>query len=563
MWIGGESLILKISRIGEAFSTGLKIYERIADRLDYDDGFGIIFLKEDDRYGYKEIREIQKKEDMIYLFKSTKGNLSYSNAPTVKLQGSDNADKRAIERLMNFFNHDRTRNLYEAFKESRIDIENDLLKYDRRKNHFLTVLIQKDHDLLYPADVEEIVDVFKERVLEKTKEERNRCFLCGREVESYTYLNRIFKFSTFDKPGFTPLLKKEVGSVVAICEDCRLNLEYGRTIVEKHLSFRFFGGDTLWIIPDVDELDLLKETVNYIGKSELLEKGGRTNFANVERDLENYLSRRSAHYDFIFLSISNNAEKIQLHITEISPTRLKKMVDLSNEFKERAEEINLHFEDPTIGKIWELFQKPKTKNPGKKQFYELVDSLFSGKSFSRDVFLMYVMRTIRTNLYENSFSEIARSAFFAYMYLRRMGIFSDSGGEEMELSGFFEKFPEFFDKPWKKAIFLLGVITGKLLDIQAVERGGNKPFLKKLKGLKMRKNEILALLPELRNKFEQYGRMSKYYEKLFEEASENIIKAGNWNAGIDEINFVFSVGMSLRNVLNRGEEDEGNGEEQV
>ena len=136
--------------------------------------------------------------------------------------------------------------------------------------------------------------------------------------------------------------------------------------------------------------------------------------------------------------------------------------------------------------------------------------------------------------------------------------------ERVEL--FFNKFSDFFNINVKKAIFLEGVLTQYLLNIQYQERKAT-PFRIKLKGLKLDEKQIKKLLPEIQNKLEEYGK--NYYRDLESIISNYFISSGNdWNVSNDEISFYFVLGMNLSNIFkkeknNGGKENEWNNKEQV
>jgi len=111
----------------------------------------------------------------------------------------------------------------------------------------------------------------------------------------------------------------------------------------------------------------------------------------------------------------------------------------------------------------------------------------------------------------------------------------------------FSEFPDFFDGPVKKAVFLQGLLTESLLNTQRTERKvdrGSEPFRSKLRGLKLDEQLVKRLLPEIQNKLEEYGK--NYYPKLEEQISKYMIKAGNdWKISKDEISFYYVLGMDL------------------
>jgi len=111
---------------------------------------------------------------------------------------------------------------------------------------------------------------------------------------------------------------------------------------------------------------------------------------------------------------------------------------------------------------------------------------------------------------------------------------------------FFDQFDDFFKTDDKKGIFLTGVLTQFLLNIQKNERDST-PFRSQLKGLKMGSDDITGLLPKIIEKLNQY-KAGNYYLKLETLISKYFISSGDnktWNLTIDEMNYVFVLGMNL------------------
>ena len=112
------------------------------------------------------------------------------------------------------------------------------------------------------------------------------------------------------------------------------------------------------------------------------------------------------------------------------------------------------------------------------------------------------------------------------------------------LEDFLENLPS-VNTDLKKGLFLMGALTERLLRVQKNERG-SKPFLKKLKGLKMSENDLKGLLPEVRIKLEEYGRYGAGEDRLFKLASQYLSRApSSWNISAEEMNFFFALGMGM------------------
>ncbi len=561
---GGDDLIEKIYFLSNLMNRDLPLHEKLSQPSNKEIGYFIKVNLDNSEYeGLKAFKPKALGRKILYV--EQRGNFTVSKSPSINFsegrkQEKDDEKKikkirEIIEKVMNFFDHSSTRKIYHVISENFETIFEDLMFKDR-KNAILSVLVVKNGKELYPSECDDIVKVFISKNLDHGKKERyNRCFLCGRGVISYPQLNDVFKFATFDKPGFTPNISKKSSNVLSICDDCKATLKAGRTFIEEKLSFSFFG-DTLWIVPYAPNrllLERLMDSLQDIYSSQELRK-----FSVSERQIEKRLSEgEDLSYDFLVLSISNSEEKILLHISDVPPSRLSFIYSESEKMRKDLGESY----DPNFSNLWKIFRTPKTQKSGKKDFYALVRAIYKeGSAYSKEVFLSYVMRWARSeiinadsNKFLGNLIYTGTMLFSAYLYLVRLKIME--GGDGMESESFFGRYPEFFDSEWKKAVFLTGVLTGYLIEHQMKERN-SAPFVKKLKGLKMRKEDVQSLLSEIKAKVFQYKIGNERVESTLERASNHFINAGNWSANVDEINFVFTVGMSMHRRFIRGDEHE-------
>lgn len=107
---------------------------------------------------------------------------------------------------------------------------------------------------------------------------------------------------------------------------------------------------------------------------------------------------------------------------------------------------------------------------------------------------------------------------------------------------FFSEHRDFFDSSAKQCVFMVGVLTQLLMNIQLHEKG-SAPFRKRLNGLKLNKDLVFRIFTEAREKLEQYGK--NYYKELEEDISELFVNGGMEKLSNDEISFFFTLGMTL------------------
>ncbi|AEH51740.1 TIGR02556 family CRISPR-associated protein [Pseudothermotoga thermarum] len=508
------------------------------------------------------------------LFYDQKGNVS-GKSPTVKISGSNVDDfKKVVKKVAEFFNETALQNVYETIVGNLEAItEKAFQKYSeslgKDKPSFFTVII----DGKFPEDHPIVREIFVERVMEKSKSGIDGiCATCGKKTKVTASANQVFKFITFDKPGFCPNLdKSQAVKVFPICENCLLLLENASNLIKNKLTFDFVGSN-LWIIPSIvgDDPEILKAVTEKIasigiGSVEITASKTLRDFSKLELSAEEILSEEGENvlYDFLLIKQSQSQQRIELHVSEVSPTRLRKLYECSKSISKLFEENGLDISmekssfKPGFEQLWYLFGKPAADEAGRKEYLNLVEACFTQNQFNYDRFLWYIMKKLRQTFHQfpENLKNDALSAFGNLLYLTAINVLRPTQGgakmpqEEGIFDSFFDKFKEFFDEPWKKAVFLTGVLVKRVMEVQE-SRKGKSPFLKKLGGLKMNYNQIKYLLTESWKKLQQYDAFQSSDEILFSEASKYFLQASDVKASIDLLNFVLTLGMTFpRNLL--------------
>jgi len=483
----------------------------------------------------------------MFLYKHKKGNFKTSPGPSILLSGSPPKEKRGIsveddvERLDKLIRFFEGTPLEQTLGQSRDALAEQLLATpkEERKMSLLTVRL----DGKFPYDVPFIRDRFL-RNMEGPSDQKGAsavCCICNARCPPEPKIDIVLKCATLDKLGFVPdMSEKNLWKAYSLCPECFTDLSRGRQVIEKSLSFSIPGNLTLWIIPEVGEERVKKVIENILARA-VEEKLDFKKFAQAERLIQRILAEQQAHYDFVFIQKSQNAEKIVLQVTEVSPTRLSLLARSAAAVQEEKPFSWTY--SPGIGTLFWLFGKPGKKFKGYKPFLEAVGAVYTGDRIDSSVLHGYIMQRLRGELYESkSWDDFCRSIWTAgatYLYLMLIGVIR--GETAMEPSH-----TSILNEEWKKALFFEGVMTGALLEHQRGRKeSGNMPFLKKLRGLRMEQKDFLGLMPELVLKFHQYREYDDDVAGLHEKASQAFLNAGDWRASIDEMNFVFTLGMGL------------------
>ena len=252
----------------------------------------------------------------------------------------------------------------------------------------------------------------------------------------------------------------------------------------------------------------------------------------------------------LFLKKRNDEEKINLYLYGIYPSRLKELFEFKG-YIDRLLGINFNYST-----VWDFFKKDY-----QKQFYEYTRSTFKGVPFNNVLLLKILLEKLKQLLNErerlNTFERDLKKALGVYLFS-----LLTSGGLNMEgknsnclegsqtLEEFLDCFPLLGGNA-ERGLFLLGVLTEKLLEVQEKRLDGNKPFLKKLKGLKMGKRDFKNLFTEVVAKLEEYNQASdfrvltKKVKKVIEKTAQYLLSSQDWKLSDKEANFIFACGMGL------------------
>jgi len=446
------------------------------------------------------------------------------------------------------------------------DIEKDVKDIPTKEIKGLSIKIIKDRNSQYIGEF----DIFKKILLNVDKEKSSDisandcyCSICGIKRELVSGNLSVFTFYTIDKPGFiTGGFEKSLAwKNYPVCLECKFDMEEGRRYIEENMSSFNFCGIRYILIPKLifEDSNLLKKILEILQESNkkisYLKKEERKNWKVIEEDILSILSNQPEKltYNFLFLNISQSAERIQLLIEDIFPSRIKKILEARDAInKNTGKEF-------TFGDIRAFFQKSDDKKRNYDldgYFLDIIDKVFRGVHIDFYFLNKFFMNRIRTDIKyydsktqeKNYFHASISRAIMSVLFFERLNLISFEEVEDMDKSIFedvFKKYGNVFATPVKRGLFLVGALTQILLDEQLKKRG-SKPFLKKLKCLRMDENDIKSLLPEIQNKFEEYKSFSKSRKCIFQEAYNYLFTAGDrWNLTNDEINFYFAGGMNL------------------
>jgi len=546
-------------------------------------------------YDHLEVEQASKDKVKRYLYRFRAPN-GPNYTPTAKI--TDDVEKTFKNKIEKWFKRaDPKDPLLSSFKEcfdkSKQTILNDVKKslerikpkLARNQGCFITFAFLDGQSKMYLGDYPEFQELLVEAVksdYEKISRVNHVCSICGHLKQEVFGAAIPLQFYTIDKPGYiaSGFRSEDAWKNAPVCLECSLKIEEGKQFLDEYLQFRM-GGMRYYLLPkfifeEEAAKDIIFDFFQRDTQREVLAQKTLKRLSEDEQEILEELSNLSDILTFNFLFYTTPTKsvfRINLLVEDILPSRLGAIFDA----KTKAENHNV-FKDIKMGKGYEniefrfsnLTRKPSNDIssliPSQKSFLEVVDKTFRGVPLDRNLIFSRFMATIR-RIFANDINDINDMnlklwvlwAFVSIMFFEELGILPansqmEKGGDLMAELGekaeeFFYTYKRTFNSPIPKALFLLGVLTQKLLDIQSQERQA-KPFRKKLKSLRMKEDDFRGLLPKIQNKLEEYGK--NYYRNLEELISGYLIQAGqNWQMSADEMNFYFVLGMNLQDKVSR------------
>lgn len=533
------------------------------------DGKIISITFSNDSYNGIEIEDVipEKIENYLYNPSSSKGNNPAPFCPITtpektfkKIRGwfssfdkiKDQFDKNEILLITSISG------ILKANEEKiKNDIDEEINKFPKKITKFLTLKI--DNKFLGEIETFQKYYQAKGSLQKRTGINTGTCSCC--EMNGITVTDKIdfFKFYTTDKRGFVSggFDIKNSWKNYPVCENCAQDLTKGRIFIEKYLNYKFYSLNYL-LIPKMligknetlkEIIEILKDSSKFIKFQNRIKK----RLTNDEKEILEFLSEKNdtMTLNFLFLKKTMNAERILLFIEEVFPSRIKQLFDA----KDYVDNI-FNNNDPgfTFGTVRTFFTKSdenKRNSDLNKYFLEIVDKIFRGAPLKFSFLTKFYMSTLRNAfITDNYFMLRVKDAMMLTLFLEKLNMLTFNMGVHMNQSIFDDllvKYGSSLNTSAKKGIFLLGALTQMLLNKQWEIRE-SKPFLKKLKSLKMDEKDIKALLPQVQNKFEDYNAFDKGKRIITKEIANYFLEAGdNWKMSVDEINYYFACGMNLYN----------------
>jgi CRISPR-associated protein Csh1 len=590
----------------QEFEFDLELYEyRIWDKVDAD-YVVILDFDRDGKFSKLYIKEFSKEELEKYLFRKSKASNPPTETPTLILNLKDIENSKDIEKSLK--NLSKTipdpedkklqdlkekipqylKNIKEYLSDGNKqedlagEIKEKIKGQEKEKLFLLTIRI----DGKFLGEIDEYQEFLKEYLMSEYENE-SYCAVCGNWTRVKAEIP--FYFLTFDKPGYVVggLNEKFAYKNSPICFRCFEKMRIARQELEE-AKFDLAGLKYL-IIPESLNRETLGRFIKLLKHLKLKEfsEGDKEDFkmniselVKEESDIDEVWSYKNKGIsggegldllvifgclndviwaNFLFIEKEQSRESIKLYINEIFPSRVSEMFG-AKDYVEKLIEMDFDFN---------ILKGFFSKN----DFYNVIGAVFVGKNLEKNFLYSNFMAKIREDYHNNKDinPKLIREAFISYVFIRILTecLNMNSLNKPENLEEFFkwiEDLPTVKGERWKRALILMGFLTEYILAEESRERG-SKPFLKKLKGFRMRWKDIEGLLTDIRNKLEILDLFD--YEstrKIFATISENIT-SGEPKATVNEINFYFVVGMGLyhkfKDLLFSKKEKEGGEHEHI
>ncbi len=390
------------------------------------------------------------------------------------------------------------------------------------------------------------------------------CSVCGQK--GFVMGNeKPWTFYSLDKPGFIAggFDDKTGWKNFPICKTCSLLVEEGKQYAVTNLNYRF-SGIPYFLLPKsiFNSSKTLEEALFYLAaenRSRLRDVRDLQGLADDEDEILQFASeqRDAINYNFLFYESTKAKFSILLYLQDVLPSTIRKLFDVKFKVEKFPVFKEAYREKNELKDVRFTFNNLRRFVPTREGFLNLVDKIFKRRSINYAFLLGRFLAHLRNRCANGFYTRPdTLKAWQILLFLQNLGIlYHQEKGEKLmateviqndvkrKVETFFSQFESTFNSDAKRAVFLTGVLTNFLLQIQHSDRG-NDPFRKNLKGLKMRQRDILQIFPKAQNKLEEYEK--NYYTQLEQVISEYFAKAGSdWKISDDEINFYFLLGMDL------------------
>lgn len=545
-----------------------------------------------DRNSYMQISVEDKKNDreslMKYLYAKGSANGPDRTPSSLIVEPEKTLKKKIIPWFDKHSQEDlELENIGKILKSNTDRIVQDVIKEfssiaaEERMNILLTVKV-KTGGIKFVGELDSVRKILTNHFKVADSEPLGLCYFCNEKrplIKEKPKLSEIFSFSTFDKKGFLYGFNPDAGSrQMPVCIDCYMHLKKGKEWLDKYAFFNF-EGYKYYTTPEVwgwsetesfsELLDNFKTGAEQYASRQNKSSKNLTYHNNLMQEEDDWLEIMASKnvsfgLNFMFVSLKGGGKYMDIEeiIEDVPITRIRKIIEAFNQTLENKifKEENMR---SIIGKKWEgnLAEKKgmylaaivksffPTDSRGIK-FLEMIHRILSGIKIDEDDLFRSFMMPIRSEFHKNwtgSKMGAVKSLVF-FMTMKKLMLITDRQllSEGMEKADD-ESLLSLLDSPSKKAIYLEGVLVGKLLTIQYARRKAS-PFFDRLRGLNITFQYAKNLFPEIINKLREY---QQAYTDLEKDVAIQFMLSEKTKSTLsdDEASYYFTLGLVLHSSL--------------
>ena len=546
---------------------------------------------------YKNIIMTEGSKNVIYIKGAPNG---FDPLAISKYAGSPQKVTQRLRKCLETFNQspqaesvqDQIDNILAGYNDLQIaeDIENELENLDTREKYPFVYLSWLEGTKLIPFYENEYVKQFAisevlsryGRVKKQPLEAENQvCAVCGKQADRVYGNFSLISCYNLDKRGLIAggMDHNAATRNFPVCDYCMLAVSEGWNFVNSNLQFNL-AGEPYLLLPQIYNLELRDYVIEELEKRERgisLKKDALKTITNSENEILDTIADIAGDKDEIILSMiffqkKNAAWRITAEIPTVLPSRIQEIYRIKKQID--SDPLLVFGKNQTYGftlKTLRQFTGTRTDKSSQKQFLTYVDQIFAGLTgkIAREVFFRDAVSVILTSYKREPDKAIftVRDAWATYRFLSRLDILTLSkGGVTMAESDnvygkFLVMYDDFFDCQEKAVAFLTGCYVSAVAFVQH-QNIGNRPFLKKVQGIKMDRRKLQQIYPEAQTKLRQYNSFGLVAQTLDPQLAEAWIKCGEkWNISDEESTFAFTLGMSLAGKIRETDKNDGLTEE--
>lgn len=575
---------------------------------------GIAFIRKKDKIIYDSIIISDFRDKSLYLYKRDSsgkpglflsGTVAQNDVKTIIDSQGTSSENRIIhdfiqkkimwfskgkliknEILSEFSDvYDDLKQIFSEMESNREKIGNEIIskiKESKAQKYLITIKPPQNESSEFIGQIKDYVSIFNKGVLsKKTSHNQNMiCTICNKSkiIESFTETPLPFYFT--DKSTFFPNIdKSQTNKGFPLCDQCNMEIQKGWKYIKKSLDFgipnlgKKSGDIRFWLIPHLDHVNRIMKFekdrqnnlfyLNELRDSLFTSIKTITKFETGSADVNLFL-----RFSSLFYSIDKNGHmRITDYVQGIFPEQLQKLISVKKIIDERfpyknisqkIKNVELSFGFPLL-----VYFFSNRSPQWQEQVIEILENIFTGRNTDK----IFVLRVINDKIYD-SWKTQKSGVFFECLkglilleYLIRLEINQEivSSVSKTALTTQIEQVEKFLKEHHEVlsdnnsiAAFGTGVCVGILLEVQTERYKKVAPYWNRLNRLDLDVERIKEFFPQVKSYLAMYDEQE--YDTIINYLGANLISKLDSSKQIpkEQLNFVFSLGMSVGYLIKRG-----------